>query len=161
MLGSKKPTSGGKQSVFGNSGSTTLLSRDTVVVGDIHFSGNLEIEGLVQGNIIALPEQDAFVRIVQEGRVEGEIRAPSIVINGAIEGDVYSSKHLELASKARVHGDVYYTLVEMAAGSEVNGILKHVVDSPGQTKTPASTGGVPTKATAQGGEGRSTVGKVD
>jgi len=118
---------GNKKSGFGISGSTTLVSPDTVIIGDIHFSGNLDIEGLVQGNIIALPDKEAFVRVVHGGRVEGEIRVPSIVINGSVEGDVISSKHLELATKGRVHGDVFYTLVEMAAGSEVNGALKHIV----------------------------------
>ena len=44
MLGSKK-------SAFSVSGSTTLISPDTVVHGDLHFSGNLDIEGLVQGKL--------------------------------------------------------------------------------------------------------------
>lgn len=137
MLGNKK--SGNKKTVFGIAGSTTLISRDTVVVGDIHFNGNLDVEGLVQGNIVAAPEQDAFVRVVHGGRVEGAIHAPSIIINGTIEGDVHATKHLELASHARVHGNVFYTLVEMAAGSEVNGALKHVVEptSKGETTDPS------------------------
>lgn len=121
MLGSKK-------SGFGISGSTTLVSRDTVIVGEIHFSGNLDVEGLVKGNIVALPDTEALVRVVHGGRVEGDIRAPSIVINGSVEGNVHSAKHLELATKGVVHGDVFYTLVEMAAGSEVNGALKHIAD---------------------------------
>ena len=136
---------GNKKSGFGISGSTTLVSQDTVVVGDIHFCGNLDIEGLVQGNIVALPDKQAFVRIVQGGRVEGEIRVPSVVINGAVEGNVYSSKHLELATKGRVRGDVFYTLVEMAAGSEVNGALKHIVEpgefEPGEAKASSPTRG--------------------
>jgi cytoskeletal protein CcmA (bactofilin family) len=131
---------GNKKSGFGNSGSTTLVSRDTVVVGDIHFSGNLDIEGLVQGNILALPDKDSLVRVVHGGRVEGEIRVPSIVINGVVEGDVHSSKHLELATKGRVQGDVFYTLVEMAAGAEVNGALKHIVDSGSSGKTRGASG---------------------
>ncbi len=120
---------GNKKSGFGISGSTTLVSRDTVVVGDIHFSGNLDIEGLVQGSLLALPDKEALVRVVHGGRVEGDIHVPSIVINGSVKGDVHSSKHLELATKGRVHGDVFYTLVEMAAGAEVNGALKHIVDA--------------------------------
>ena len=119
MLGSKK-------SVFGGAADTTLVSRDTAVVGDIHFSGNLEVEGLVQGNIIARPDADAVVRVVDKGRVEGEIRAPNVIVNGAVAGDVYSSQHLELAAKGRVQGNVYYNTVEMAAGSEVNGSLTHL-----------------------------------
>jgi cytoskeletal protein CcmA (bactofilin family) len=120
MLGSKK-------SAFSVSGGTTLISGDTVVVGDLHFSGNLDIEGLVQGNIVAKPGVDALVRVVGKGRVEGEIRAPGVIINGMVQGDVHSSKHLELASRGRVQGNVFYALLEMAAGSEVNGSLTHIV----------------------------------
>lgn len=118
-----------KKSAFSVSGSTTLISRDTVVVGDIHFSGNLDIEGLVQGSIIAQPDKDAMVRVVHKGRVEGEIRVPSVMVNGTVQGDVHSSKRLELAAKGRVQGNVFYTQIEMAAGSEVNGGLTHVVDA--------------------------------
>ena len=119
MLGSKKVG-------IGVSGGTTLISRDTVIVGDIHFSGNLDVEGLVQGNIVAKPDKDACVRVVEKGRVEGDISAPRVIVNGSIEGDVHAGAHLELAAKARVQGNVFYTLVEMAVGSEVNGSLQHV-----------------------------------
>ncbi len=122
MLGSKK-------SAVSASGKTTLISRDTVIVGDIQFSGTLDVEGLVQGNIVAQPGKDSLVRVVEKGRIEGEIRAPSVIINGAVEGNVYSTKHLELAARARVQGNVFYTLVEMAAGSEVNGSLSHMVET--------------------------------
>jgi len=119
MLGSKDKLG------FGSSSNTTLISRDTEIVGDIKFSGNLDIEGLVRGDILALSGKDAVVRIVDKGRVEGDIRAPSVIINGAIVGDVYSSKHLELAAKAKVEGNVHYNQVEMVIGAEVNGSLKH------------------------------------
>ena len=122
MLGSKK-------SGISVSGRTTLISRDTEIIGDLRFSGTVDIEGLLQGNIIAQPGKDELVRVLDKGRVEGEIRAPSVVINGTVEGNVYSSKHLELAPKAKVEGNVFYTLVEMAAGSEVNGSLTHLVDT--------------------------------
>jgi len=121
MLGIKK---GGSAS-----GGTTLISPETVIIGDVHFCGNLDIEGLVQGNIIAQPGKDALLRVVGKGRVEGDIRVPCVIVNGAVTGNVYSSKHLELAPKARVQGNVYYTLVEMAAGSEVNGSLTHMAEA--------------------------------
>jgi cytoskeletal protein CcmA (bactofilin family) len=118
MLGSKKTAS--------VSGGTTLISHDTVIVGDVHFSGNLDVEGLVQGNIIAQSGKEALLRVVGKGRVEGEIRVPCVIVNGMVAGNVYSSKHLELASKSRVQGNVFYSSVEMAAGAEVNGSLTHV-----------------------------------
>lgn len=121
MLGSKK-------SGMNVSGKTTLVSTETVITGDVHFSGVLDIEGVVKGNIVAASGKDALVRVVDKGRVEGEIRAPSVIINGAVEGDVYSTRHLELAARARVLGNVFYTLVEMAAGAEVNGSLTHLAE---------------------------------
>jgi len=121
MLGSKKSTLSG-------SGKTTLVSSDTVILGEVRFSGVLDIEGLVRGNIIAELGKEALVRVVDKGRVEGEIRAPSVVINGSVQGDVYATRRLELAAKARVQGNVFYVLVEMAAGAEVNGSLAHMAD---------------------------------
>ncbi|MDH4041453.1 MAG: polymer-forming cytoskeletal protein [Gammaproteobacteria bacterium] len=119
---------GNKKSLISVSGKTTLVSTDTVILGDIRFSGVLDIEGLVQGNIIAEPGKEALVRVVDKGRVEGEIRSPSVVINGSVQGNVYATKHLELAARARVEGNVFYVLVEMAAGAEVNGSLSHIAD---------------------------------
>jgi cytoskeletal protein CcmA (bactofilin family) len=134
MLGSKKSSTRG-------SGGTTLISQDTVVVGDLRFKGNLEVEGLVQGNIIAVSEKNARIRVVGKGCVEGEIRAPYVVINGLVKGDVYCSKQLELASKGCVNGNVFYAMVEMSAGAEVNGSLTHVEEAPPIDKTQ-----VPSKA---------------
>lgn len=104
-------------------GSTTLISKSTEVVGDIHFNGNLEIEGTVRGSIYADADSDARVRVMEKGTVEGEIRVPTVVINGHIVGDVHSCKHIELAAKAVVEGNVHYHLIEMVKGSQVNGSL--------------------------------------
>ena len=125
MLGNKDKGKGG----FSSSNATTLISHDTEIVGDVNFSGNLDIEGTIRGNVTAVSGKDAVIRIVEKGLVEGEIRAPSVIINGTVKGDVHSSKHLELAAKARVQGNVEYTLVEMAVGAEVNGGLKHASDA--------------------------------
>ena len=121
MLGSKKTVS--------VSGGTTLVSQETVIVGDVHFYGNLDVEGLVQGNIVAQPGKDALLRVVGKGRVEGEIRVPCVIINGEVQGNVYATKHLELAPKSRVEGNVFYNRVEMAAGAEVNGGLTHLEEA--------------------------------
>jgi cytoskeletal protein CcmA (bactofilin family) len=47
------------------------------------------------------------------------------VLNGQIDGDVYSSEHVELAPRARIIGDVYYHLIEMSMGATLNGNLIH------------------------------------
>ncbi len=104
----------------------TLISRATEIVGDLHFTGELIVEGKIKGNIYAEDDSDAVVRVIDQGSVEGEICVPSVVINGLVQGDVRSTKHIELAAQAVVMGNVFYNLIEMVMGSEVNGKLMHI-----------------------------------
>ncbi|MDG2140617.1 MAG: polymer-forming cytoskeletal protein [Gammaproteobacteria bacterium] len=104
----------------------TLVSRTTEIVGDIHFSGELIVEGRIKGNVYAEDDSSAVIRVAESGSVEGEICVPSSIINGLVQGDVRSTKHIELAKKAVIAGNVYYNLIEMVMGSEVNGNLMHI-----------------------------------
>ncbi len=113
----------GKKNAMAFSNNHTLISRGTKVIGDLHFSGDLQVEGKVCGNIIAESGNDAKLVVAEKGLVEGEIRVPMVIINGTVNGNVYSTKHVELASKAMVEGNVHYQLIEMVKGSQVNGSL--------------------------------------
>ncbi|MEX0900640.1 MAG: polymer-forming cytoskeletal protein [Gammaproteobacteria bacterium] len=108
----------------------TLVGRNTEVVGDIAFSGGLHVDGRVNGNVVATTDTNAIVSISEHGEVEGEVRVPHVVVNGKVLGDVYASDRLELAPNARVAGNVFYNLIEMAAGAEVNGKLVHQPGGP-------------------------------
>ena len=103
----------------------TLISNKTSINGDVHFSGGLHVDGKVEGTVYAEEGSDAVLRISDIGEIEGDVYAPHIIINGTVYGNVYSSEDLELASKAAIHGNVYYHLIEMAMGAAVNGSLLH------------------------------------
>ncbi|GAB2191449.1 bactofilin family protein [Sessilibacter sp. MAH2] len=117
-------------------GATTLISNTTEIKGDLAFSGNLMIEGKVFGNITAA-EGPAHLQVLDSGEVIGEIRVPTIIINGRVRGDVYSSEHVELAERAVVDGNVHYALIEMVKGSQVNGNL--VFEKVQPAKAPAKS----------------------
>ena len=119
MLGGKKQKS---------EKGTTLVANNCQIEGDVLFSDELCIEGVVKGNIIAKEGAKAQVRVSDKGCVVGEIRAPSVIVNGKVFGDIHSDKHVELAARAEVKGNVYYNLIEMVMGSRVDGSLVHVED---------------------------------
>ena len=100
----------------------TLVASSAEIRGDISFTGGLHVQGRVEGNITVTGEGGRLV-IGETGSVVGEINVPRIVINGNVEGDVHASEHLELAEKAAIQGNVYYTVIEMVAGARVNGKL--------------------------------------
>lgn len=103
----------------------TLISAKTEIIGDVKFSGGLHIDGFIKGNLIAEAGSGAVVRVSDKGRVEGQITSPNVIINGNVLGDVHALEYIELAKKAQVQGDVYYQMMEMVMGAEVNGKLHH------------------------------------
>lgn len=102
----------------------TLLGSQTKVAGDINFSGGLHVDAIVAGKINANDDR-AVLSLSEQGSIEGDISVPYAILNGSVTGSVHCREHLELASKAHVEGDVYYNLVEIAAGAQVNGRLIH------------------------------------
>jgi len=103
----------------------TLIGQNTEVTGDVSFTGGLHIDGIVHGNVSATGDSDSTLTLSENGKVEGEVRVPYIILNGEVQGDVYASEKIELAARATIKGNVYYNLLEMAMGAAVNGSLVH------------------------------------
>lgn len=103
----------------------SLIGQNSEVLGDIHFSGGLHCDGTIRGNVVAEDGDESVFTLSDRGTVTGEVRVPYIILNGVVTGDVHARRHIELAASARVEGDVYYNLIEMAMGAEVNGRLVH------------------------------------
>ncbi len=105
------------------SNTQTLISRTTQLKGDLTFSGELQLEGKLVGNIYAEDQKDARLVIADTGVVEGEIRVPVVIVNGTVIGNIYSSKQLEMAAKGLVKGTVHYHSIQMVKGAQVNGSM--------------------------------------
>ena len=103
----------------------TLVGRGTKITGDLHFSGGLHVDGEVHGNVSAESGAESVLSVSQHGLVRGEVHVANVLLNGTVEGDVHADKRLELGPEARVTGDVYYNLVEVAVGATVNGKMVH------------------------------------
>ncbi|MDP1932146.1 MAG: polymer-forming cytoskeletal protein [Gammaproteobacteria bacterium] len=139
----------------------TLISGQTEISGDLRFTGELIVEGRIRGNIYADDESAAVIRVTESGVVEGGIWVPSAVINGLVKGDVHCVKHIELAAKGVIMGDVYYTLIEMVMGSEVNGSLMHIARVQKETERLAATPGNVLSYDAENHEQDSRYGAAD
>jgi len=110
----------------------TLIGQHTELRGDVVFSGGLHVDGKIKGNVLAESDANSVLTLSERGVIEGEVKVPHVVLNGTVIGDVHALEHVELASQARVSGNVYYSLIEMAMGAEVNGSLVHRSESPKQ-----------------------------
>lgn len=118
---------------------TTLVAEGTTIRGDIEFAGGLHLDGAVEGSLLAQGEH-AVLTVSDKGRVVGEIRAANAVINGSVKGDIAVSGRLELAELARVEGNVYYKILEMAAGAQVSGRMIYDPEPQRQLTGPSTAG---------------------
>src|SRR3990167_4311018 len=107
----------------------TLIGQHSEVVGDVRFTGGVHIDGAIKGNVMAENDGRSMLSLSDQGTIEGEVKVPYVIINGVVIGDVHGGEHVELSAKARVTGNVYYNLIEMAVGAEVNGKLVHTMMS--------------------------------
>lgn len=114
----------------------SLIGQQTEINGEIVFTGGLHIDGKIEGNITAEDNSGAVLTVSEQGIITGDIRVPNIILNGTVRGNVYAEEHIELALNARVMGNVYYNLIEMAMGAEVNGSLVHTTDMQNQPALP-------------------------
>lgn len=101
----------------------TLVGAETHITGDIQFSGGLRVDGSVRGNVTEKTETPGTLILSEHGRIEGAVTVSQIVINGKVVGPVRASHYLELQTKSRVTGDVYYKSLEMHTGAVVEGKL--------------------------------------
>ncbi|MFT3907186.1 MAG: polymer-forming cytoskeletal protein [Steroidobacteraceae bacterium] len=123
----------------------TLIGRNANVQGDIVFSGGLHIDGRVTGNVRGESGTPAALSVSEHGLVEGSVDAPSVVLNGRVNGDISASERVVLGAKARVQGNVYYGVIEMALGAEISGKL---VPKNGHGAVAAQPGETPPEAPA-------------
>jgi len=121
----------------------TLISRTTQIKGDINFSGELQLEGKVVGNIYADGETDARLVIADTGMVEGDIRVPVVIVNGMVVGNIHSGKQLEMAAKGIVKGAVHYHSIQMVKGAQVNGSMISSQSEPKKKPDHEKSGPVP------------------
>lgn len=107
----------------------TVIGAGTEVTGSIRFVGGLHVDGKVSGDVSAGAAEGCALTLGEEGVVEGNLDVGHVLIDGTVIGDVRASRRAELASRARIEGTLYYGVLEMAEGAEVNGKLVHIADA--------------------------------
>lgn len=103
----------------------TLIGRTTHINGDVLFGGGFHLDGQVTGNVRAEAGVTSVLSVSEHGCIEGSVEVPHVVLNGMVKGDIVARERVELGAKARVSGNVYYGVIEMAMGAEINGKLIH------------------------------------
>ena len=103
----------------------TLIGAHTRIRGDVEFNGGLHLDGIIEGNVMSEQGSASRLSISDSATVQGSINVPIVIMNGLVQGDIVAATRVDLGSTAKVNGNVYYGLIEMAMGAQINGKLIH------------------------------------
>jgi cytoskeletal protein CcmA (bactofilin family) len=103
----------------------TLIARETRVAGGVEFQGGLHLDGRIGGDVRALhpPAHASSLSVSETGVIDGAVEVADVELRGTVRGDIRASARLVLGPTARVEGNVYYGVIEMALGAQIMGKL--------------------------------------
>ncbi|HEY9039757.1 MAG TPA: polymer-forming cytoskeletal protein [Roseovarius sp.] len=100
----------------------SVLSADLHVTGNMKTTGDIQVEGTVEGDIRA-----HLLTIGETATIKGEVIADDVVINGRIVGRVRGLK-VRLTSTARVEGDIIHKTIAIESGAHFEGSVQRQDD---------------------------------
>ncbi|MBC7157219.1 MAG: polymer-forming cytoskeletal protein [Rhodobacteraceae bacterium] len=128
----------------------SVLSSDLTITGNIKTSGDIQVEGTIEGDIRA-----HLLTVGESATIRGEIVADDIVINGRVVGRVRGLK-VRLSATARVEGDIVHKTIAIESGAHFEGSVQRQEDplSNGKPSSPASaSAAAPRPAAAPAAQG--------
>lgn len=107
----------------------STLSADLHITGNIKTSGDIQVEGIVEGDIRA-----HLLTIGESATIKGEVTADDVVVNGRIVGRVRGLK-VRLTATARVEGDIIHKTIAIESGAHFEGSVQRQDDplNPGRS----------------------------
>ncbi len=115
----------------------TLIGAHSVITGELSFEGSVRIDGRFKGNIHA--DKDGTLIVSEGAIIQGEVRVPSLVLHGTIDGNVFTKEKLQLGSTGCLNGDVQYNILSLAEGSSINGRCSHMDETKQVARAAPST----------------------
>jgi len=100
----------------------SVISTDLNITGNVKTTGDIEVEGNVEGDIRA-----HLLTIGETATINGEVIADDVVINGRVVGRVRGLK-VRLTSTARVEGDIIHKTIAIESGAHFEGSVQRQED---------------------------------
>ncbi len=117
----------------------TIIGESVVVEGDFNGHGNVVIDGKLIGSFVT----DGHVLIGDKAEINANIVANSAFISGAVTGNVDINEALDIASNAKIKGDIKASSIAIEAGCEIDGHVninkKHRKENPNQIEMEINT----------------------
>ena len=129
-----------------SSSAPSIISSDLVVTGTLSSTGDIQIDGKVEGNV-----NTTGLVIGDKAFIEGDVAAEDVTVRGRVKGSIRARKVL-LASTCHVEGDILHEAFAVETGAFFEGNCRHADNPLAQAPTNAAyqaqqqPGGAPAQA---------------
>lgn len=97
----------------------SVISADLVVTGTLSSSGDMQVDGRVEGDV-----HSAGLVIGEKAIIQGEVLADEVTVRGRVEGSIRARKIL-LCSTCHVEGNILHEAFAVEAGAFFEGNCRH------------------------------------
>jgi cytoskeletal protein CcmA (bactofilin family) len=133
------------------SNGTTTIAAGLKISGEISGTSDLYIDGETQGKV-RLP--NARVTVGPNGRVQADIEAREIIIEGTVQGNLKAGERLHLGAGSRVQGSVLTPRFAIEDGARLRGKVEMVRIGASQSASSVGTSADASKAKAMSASGK-------
>jgi cytoskeletal protein CcmA (bactofilin family) len=130
---------------------TTTIAAGLKISGEISGTSDLYIDGETQGKV-RLP--NARVTVGPNGRVQADIEAREIIIEGTVQGNLKAGERLHLGAASRVQGSVLTPRFAIEDGARLRGKVEMVRIGGSQSASSIGTTADASKAKAMSASGK-------
>ena len=97
--------------------------------GDLRSSGNIDVAGLLNGNVYV-----SDLTIAESGSVRGSIEVTSVEINGHVEGKI-TADSIIVGKSAVIKGDIFFkNTLKTEEGADIDGYIKRINNGKANTE---------------------------
>ena len=95
----------------------TIIGPSVKVKGDFHGSGNIVVEGTVEGSL----KSDNTLSVKDKAKVIANVEAGDAIIGGEVQGNIKIKGYLEITGTAIILGDIEASSISISPGAVFNG----------------------------------------
>ncbi len=118
----------------------SVLSSDLTIQGNVRSSGDIQVEGIVEGDVRA-----QTLIVGESATVKGEVIAEEVVVHGRVVGRLRGLK-VRLSASARCEGDIVHKTIAIESGAHFEGSVQRQDDPLGKAKGEAPRAAAPQPA---------------
>jgi len=106
-----------KMNEVDNSITLNIISQGTDIIGDIKSTGDIRIDGTLNGNLTTKGK----VVIGPTGRVKGEVDCKNSEVSGVVEGKISVTQLLNLKASSKILGTIITSKLSIEPGALFTG----------------------------------------